>query len=204
MGTKKCKKCGEEKELNVDNFSTRQSKSKKPEASGKKIWHSYCRQCRRKTRIGEYQRYKPSEEKRMWKRGYQKMYGETMIGRSIRLLKSYRVADKKKGYDFNLTQDWFIENVLKKECLYCGSVSQLGADRIDNTKGHTTENTIPCCAVCNSVRSDIFSVEEMKEIGMLIKGLRLKRDIIKISGNLKKAKDFVPYCKPEIINQKVA
>ena len=39
-----------------------------------------------------------------------------------------------------------------KPCVYCGDTKRIGADRIDNTKGHTKENCVPCCIECNIAR----------------------------------------------------
>jgi len=193
-----CTKCKAEKELNDDNFPKRKLRD------GSYTWHSYCRQCRRKTRIGEYKRGKNDEEIKKHRRGYQKVYGQTFKGKAIRLLKAYRNADKKRGYTFDLPQQWFIDNILKSKCYYCESVEQIGADRLDNSIGHIVYNVVPCCSVCNSVRSDIFTVDEMIVIGQTIKKLRTNRDIFKLSGNSKKSKNFKPYKKIEIINEKVA
>ena len=61
------------------------------------------------------------------------------------------------------------------ECVYCGGTENLGLDRIDNNKGHTKENVLPCCRPCNTMRGDNFTVVEMKKIGKVIKMIKESR-----------------------------
>lgn len=195
-GEKKCCKCGILKPINLENFYSRKLK----EGVG---FSTYCRQCRRISRVGEYKRGRNTEDIKERKRGYQKMYGQTEIGRAIRLIKAYRSSDKKRGHQFDLSKEWFIENILRKSCYYCGTNNQIGAERVVNSVGHIKSNIIPCCAVCNSVRSDIFTLEEMKIIGATIRKLRESRDVLKISGNVLKSKTYVEYRPVEKVNTTV-
>ena len=48
-------------------------------------------------------------------------------------------------------------------------------DRIDNSKGHTKDNTVPCCYECNCARNNNFSFEEMKVLGKTIKQIKENR-----------------------------
>lgn len=180
-----CNKCKIEKS-NIE-FGVRKLKN------GKTTLRSHCKSCRRKTSMAYYQRGQSNEQIASRKRGYQKMYGNTKKGRAIKLLKSYRAYDNKKGFIFDLTQEWFIENVLNSKCHYCGTMEQLGAERKDNNLGHTKNNIVPCCAVCNNVRSDIFTMDEMRIIGHVISQLRVGRKILKKSGQLRLAKQFTEY-----------
>lgn len=47
--------------------------------------------------------------------------------------------------------------------------TEIGCDRIDNSKGHTYDNVVPCCYVCNCARNNNFSFDEMKILGKTIK-----------------------------------
>lgn len=66
---------------------------------------------------------------------------------------------------------WIMDNILPSGCIYCGETDwhKLGCDRIDNTKPHTKDNVVCCCKRCNTLRSNKFTVDEMKEIGAVIK-----------------------------------
>lgn len=73
--------------------------------------------------------------------------------------------DRIKGLETNLTPEWIMDNVLNSKCFYCGETNwtKLGCDRIDNTKGHTTDNCICSCGICNVKRNDRYTVEEFKQ-----------------------------------------
>lgn len=174
-----CFKCGLQKELNPDNFH-------RTKVKGVPNFHRYCRKCRSSTRKDGY-KYQTDE----WKGKdcvRNSLYQSTTIsGRAIVLLKYYRVSDRKKGREFSITKEWLINNIMNRQCFYCDDTYRIGCERLDNNIGHTIENCVPCCSVCNSVRSNIFTVLEMKEIGLKIKELRAKREIRKISGHKKKS-----------------
>ena len=93
-------------------------------------------------------------------------------------LTRYKQSDIKKGfYDNNLTYDWFFENIYINPCYYCGTLEfRRGADRIDNSKGHSKDNVIPCCGLCNNTRMNNFTVSEMKLLGEVISTIRKNRN----------------------------
>lgn len=71
------------------------------------------------------------------------------------ILKDSRKSDRKLKRDNDLTED-FIEEKIAQGCNYCGETQlQLTLDRIDNSKGHTKENVVPCCIRCNLLRRDM-------------------------------------------------
>lgn len=73
----------------------------------------------------------------------------------------------RRGIEFNLAFDDFIK-LTSQECYYCGmkpsaviknqrgngDYTYNGLDRIDNTRGYTIDNTVPCCKYCNAAKSD--------------------------------------------------
>lgn len=63
-----------------------------------------------------------------------------------------RSAAKRK-IEFSLTKEEF-DKLLFLECSYCGSTDNIGVDRADNTLGYTTTNSVPCCKVCNYMKSN--------------------------------------------------
>jgi hypothetical protein len=84
----------------------------------------------------------------------------------------------KDGLEWNLDRDTY-ENLIKQECYSCQFLIESGGrglDRIDNSKGYSIDNVLPCCYVCNCARNDNFTVEEMKnEIGPAIRRIKLKQ-----------------------------
>lgn len=97
--------------------------------------------------------------------------------RASKLCSSYRIKDKQRNRINDIDKDWFLKNISRKECFYCGDTKNIGLDRIDNNKGHTKDNVIPCCIECNIVRSDRFTVEEMLIIGETIKKIKELREL---------------------------
>lgn len=88
---------------------------------------------------------------------YNKQYLQTPIGRALNLLRGYNQADRKhnrgKG---DLTAKWIVERIFSQPCNYCGKEGWkvIGCDRIDNSKPHTMDNVVPCCAECNIKRGN--------------------------------------------------
>lgn len=78
------------------------------------------------------------------------------------LFRCYRKDAKKRQLEFKLTFDDFI-TITSKSCNYCnikpnqihknenwnGSYQYNGIDRLNNNKGYTIENSVPCCRWCN-------------------------------------------------------
>lgn len=91
-----------------------------------------------------------------------------------KMISAYRCKDKKKGLETDLDIDFMLE-LSAKPCIYCGDTELIGADRIDNNCGHTKENVVPCCYMCNTARNNNFSFEEMIILGKTIKQIKDNR-----------------------------
>lgn len=92
-----------------------------------------------------------------------------------KMISAYKCRDKKKGLGCDLTIEFMLNNIVNKNCFYCDTIINVGCDRIDDKKGHLIDNVIPCCYICNVVRSNIFTVDEMKILGVHIKDILNKR-----------------------------
>ena len=68
-----------------------------------------------------------------------------------------------------------INNIVSKNCIYCNNNLNIGCDRIDNNIGHIKTNVVPCCYICNIVRSNNFTIEEMKLLGKVIEEIRINK-----------------------------
>lgn len=102
---------------------------------------------------------------------------KSIRSKASKMISSYKSNDKRKGLEIcDLSIDWMIENIINKECAYCGDVERVGCDRISNIKGHTKDNVVPCCYECNVARSNNFSVEEMMILGKTIKSIKDARN----------------------------
>lgn len=85
------------------------------------------------------------------------------LGLKRRIYKNYKNSSKKRGYEFELSEEYFF-SLIFSNCAYCGSdlsminneqsfrgrsIKYNGIDRIDNSIGYTKENTVTCCKMCN-------------------------------------------------------
>lgn len=76
-----------------------------------------------------------------------------------------RWAAKSRGLEWSIPFQEFVE-LVKRSCHYCGGElpkTRAGLDRKDNNIGYTLDNSVPCCAACNQLKSDIFTFEEFVE-----------------------------------------
>ena len=91
------------------------------------------------------------------------------------MISHYKRHAKERGYKYKLTEEQFKE-ITKKDCHYCGAKPNNinknirmngdyiynGIDRIDNNKGYTIDNIVPCCKKCNRAK-DIYTLPEFKD-----------------------------------------
>ena len=91
------------------------------------------------------------------------------------LLKAYKISARKRGYAFDLTEEQF-GSITQQNCHCCGikpngivdrkdrnrSFTYNGLDRVDNTKGYTMDNIVPCCKICNQAKGKL-TLQEFQE-----------------------------------------
>ena len=88
-----------------------------------------------------------------------------------RKIYNYKKHSKERGLKYELTNYQFKE-ITQKDCFYCGAKPNNGInskrkkktfghyiyngiDRIDNKKGYTIDNIVPCCKLCNQAKSNL-------------------------------------------------
>lgn len=54
--------------------------------------------------------------------------------------------------------------LITQPCSYCGDNGKVGIDRIDNSQGYTTENSTPCCKICNFMKKTMTKEDFLKHI----------------------------------------
>lgn len=93
------------------------------------------------------------------------------------LLRRYKNNAASRGVSWELSEERFAW-MTRQECIYCGSepdyVSESkvdghkytynGIDRIDNSLGYTEDNAVPCCGVCNRMKTNRSLPEFLKKI----------------------------------------
>lgn len=78
----------------------------------------------------------------------------------------FRINAEARGINFELTNEQVLD-LCSKPCFYCGKERCLGIDRIDNSKGYTIDNCVPCCGCCNRMKMDLsldFFYDQIEKI----------------------------------------
>lgn len=102
--------------------------------------------------------YKDPLKKQAWQRQrtlkFSRMRAEGIdVARFI--LRDARRSDTLRGRTCDLTKEQ-IEMLIAGGCRYCGETElRMTLDRIDNAKGHTSENVVAACIRCNYARRDM-------------------------------------------------
>lgn len=118
-------------------------------------------------------------------RGLSKSCGCTKKKTKESTLKNYYLSYKKdsnrrgRAYKFSLSFEEF-KKLIKRPCYYCKAEPETrkfhysglklevnGIDRINNTKGYTLENCVPCCKTCNRMKSDLSHSVFMEKINAI-------------------------------------
>lgn len=112
----------------------------------------------------------------------------------------YRISAKRRNLSLSLSKEEF-EALLKSSCYYCNKDPENkvyaiykrkgirskdkstyetvnGIDRLDNTLGYSVENSVSCCFVCNSMKSNIEKEIFLKQISKIYNNLQCERSLI--------------------------
>ena len=139
-GFKRCSRCGEIKPLN----------GFKKNKDGKYGRYSICKECDKAYNTDYYANNK--EKIKAYCAEYRDPH-KNPLGWIKSMVQGYRHMDIERGFDDSktITAEWFLENIAYQPCKYCGKqgIGKVGCNRIDNTKGHTDDNVVPCCTSCN-------------------------------------------------------
>lgn len=114
----------------------------------------------------------------------------TLSGKEASFREAFRayksVCAEQRGHEFTLTKEEF-KFITSKDCYYCETPPSNGVkrrhtiettylynglDRVDNDKGYTIDNVVPCCKYCNQMKSDLTQEEfyaKIKKINSKIK-----------------------------------
>lgn len=90
-----------------------------------------------------------------------------------------RHVAKLLGVTLTITREEY-EELIKKPCAYCGGPTGdtgSGLDRIIPSQSYSLRNVVPSCGVCNRIKNNVFTFEEMLEIGEVIRRVRARRPL---------------------------
>lgn len=161
--TRTCFRCNVEKPLTPEHYHREATRA---------LGFAYeCKACHRERKKGRDRR--PERFKNLDAEGREKHRARQRRwyakgGRVYFLHRAYMRLDADRGLGNDLDMDFLRDHIMNRPCYYCGGEGPIGCDRIDNNKGHTRDNVVPACGLCNIVRGDNFTSDEMKVLGKTI------------------------------------
>jgi hypothetical protein len=121
-------------------------------------------------------RRNPKERKRV--REYMRKHN--LSPKRIFEILQYNAKKRNISVNFNEIEFTAWWNKSPNNCYYCKreihsaneffgkNMGRLSVDRIDNQKGYEIDNIVKACWLCNRIKADIFTQDEMMEIGKVI------------------------------------
>ena len=143
-----------------------------------------CTRCGKNKELNKFSKHRLSKDGHAWQckecnsqRG--KLYRETISGIYSRI-RGRAIYEKKKPFNMNKSdfEAWY--NSQPKQCVYCGIsendvflwtdnynplVKKLSIDCMNNDVGYVVENIVLACERCNLIKGNMFSHEQMLDIG---------------------------------------
>jgi len=101
----------------------------------------------------------------------------------VQLYASYKRKCRTKDIFFGISLEFF-KSLIIRDCFYCGAPPRngfvrtyytflyQGIDRKDNGRGYEDLNCVACCLVCNSIKGNNLSHQEMIVVAHALKGYR--------------------------------
>ncbi len=168
---------------------------------GKNVWLWDCVcdcgnefHCRENVLINRFGCHSCTNKKTSTETALKKKEGIEHYGLKNRLLKDYRAGADKRGLDFKLSFDEFVD-LMEGDCVYCGAKPELheyelqymqktiapwkhnGIDRVNTKEGYITGNVVPCCSKCNYAKHDMTEKEFKEWLSMAYEHYVLGREI---------------------------
>jgi len=88
----------------------------------------------------------------------------------------YQQGASSRDLSFDLTKEDF-KKVIERNCYYCGEAPNKiygdnnngtyqcgGIDRVDNSKGYSVDNCVPCCRWCNLAKGTLTEEQFIDKI----------------------------------------
>lgn len=86
----------------------------------------------------------------------------------------YKLGAEERNLSFELTLDDF-DRITSHPCFYCGELSEdefghkfVGIDRVNSDEGYVIANVIPCCAICNRMKSNYTMYDWLKKLKQIV------------------------------------
>lgn len=107
---------------------------------------------------------------------------EAILRGMRRLFKHYIRRCRGRNIYWELSLELF-HKLTSAHCHYCGRGPQRkikdypynGIDRVNDKKGYTPDNSLPCCTECNFIKGGRLTYDEMKAVGEALRLFRQRR-----------------------------
>lgn len=109
---------------------------------------------------------------------------------SVALLSSSAAA---RGYEQSLHPDQ-VAVLCALPCIYCGVTDNINIDRVINTDNYTLGNCVPCCTICNHMKSD-YSIDKFIDHRNRITNFKLSGIIVPADNDGTFPRDYSAYKK---------
>lgn len=139
-----------------------------------------CYEFNRRQKIIEEAKTDPEKAKKLKEqreREYIKSKAKGHYSSLKRRISSQIDAYKSRDLECDLDREWFLDNIVDKNCAYCGidektakliTGNNLHVDKKVPEKGYKKDNCVPACKACNTAKLNIWSFEETCELGKVI------------------------------------
>lgn len=124
-----------------------------------------------------WERRKNDSAYKIYAKLYMKEYNKKNDKSPRKRFTTTRWQAKKRNLEFTISLEEFMLEI-SKPCVYCDnllgekSIYASGLDRKDNQNGYIAGNICSCCWICNSIKGEHLSFEEMKEVVKVIVKMR--------------------------------
>ena len=117
-----------------------------------------------------------------------------------RIVRNYRKGALVRGHEMSISPERLIE-ICHQNCYYCGTapiyskgygVYMTGVDRVDNTKGYTDENVVPCCKTCNIMKGTMTKDDFIAHINNIHNNMSNKGSTTIPEGSTQKPGEMEP------------
>jgi hypothetical protein len=129
---------------------------------------SYCFSCERQYNNNRYAKPEIKDRRKIQIRSFNRIFWRSRFE-----------ARKVKKLVWTITKEDFAA-LRKLLCVYCdGSLPEvgIGLDRINNNLGYTKNNVVPCCTICNKIKNNILTYDQMIQLKPFLIKFRLEREI---------------------------
>lgn len=146
-----------------------------------------CSKCKKTINISNFYYFKKRNYREAWCKNCRYEYNKKRLDIGVKILGSKMWANrqlckmrsraKHKNMEFKLSKKELIL-LRNKPCTYCHRklpMNETSIDRKDNSIGYLESNCVPSCRMCNTIKGEHLTYEEMILVGKIISKRYIKK-----------------------------